>query len=335
MTDSSAPPAEPPIPVERYEAAGATSADRHAAWAERPWPSVAALFRSEPIGAFATTATQVEFDGLVVQYAEGTARRFDRPAARIRADGIDVLGVGVQLDGVMHGTARAAAFHAAAGALLLLDAAQPASVLLEGGRSLQLILPRAVAEEQLGHVRQLHGTVVAPARAALLLGHLLRLREALPLLTVAQRPRLARTVTDLLALALDDPATVRTPAAAASSAPPAAALASAKGEIEARLGVPSLGVAWLCQRLHISRSALFRLFEADGGVEAFIRRRRLEQVHAALLDPANTDRVGQLAERWGFGDASHLTRLFRRHYGVTPGALRTGARQAGTLVPAG
>lgn len=302
--------------MEHYEAPGATSEERHAEWTGRAWPSMAAIFKSKPVGEFATAAERVEFDGLVVQFADGTARQFDRPPTRIRADGFDMLGVGVQLEGEMRGKAYGRPFHAQAGALLLLDAAQPSNLFLEAGRSLQLVIPRRVAEEHLGRVRQLHGTVVTPERGALLLGHLLRLRKALPLLTEAQRPRLARTVIDLLALALDGEVSRRPPTVSAAT------LASAKGEIEARLGLQSLGVAFLCQRLRVSRSVLFRLFEAEGGVEAFIRRRRLEQVHAALLDPANTDRIAQLAERWGFGDASHLTRQFRKAYGTTPGTVR-------------
>jgi AraC-like DNA-binding protein len=306
------------IPVFSYNSEGMNDEQRHSAWAARGWPSVAALFDSQAIGEFSTESDRVTFDGLMLQYASGTARDIDRSINKARHDGIDILGVGYQFDDALRGRARDKAFQAPAGSLLFLDMAQASSLRVPKGRSMQLGLPRDIAEEHLGPVRKLHGIVVAPEQAAMLASHLLHVRQALPNLTEAQEPRLARTVLDMLAIALDsgpimprrDPAADTEPAAAARRA------------IDARLGLASLTVPSLCASLRISRSALYRMFEAEGGVEAYIRTQRLDRVRLALVDPENTDRIGELAYRWGFSDASHMTRQFREAFGTTPSAFR-------------
>ena len=307
-----------PIAVTHYDTDAVPPEARHAAWTARGWPSIAALFSSRPIGDFSTDVDRVMVDGLIVQFASGTARDIDRSTHKARSDGVDLLGVGVEFDGALSGTAQGRPFVAPANSLLFLDMAQSSAVRLPGGRSLQLALPKAMAEENFGPTRRLHGLVIEPARGAMLVSHLLHLREALPQLTEHQQPRLARTVIDMLAIALDRSGARQRPQLVAGRD----MLAAVKREIETRLGLPSLTVPSLCATLRISRSALYRMFEAEGGVEAYIRGRRLEQVRLALLNPANGERIVDLAYRWGFSDASHLGRQFRDAYGTTPRAFR-------------
>ena len=308
-----------PIPITHYSSASVPAQDRHGHWVARGFPSVAAMFDSVAVEPFSTAADQVQLDQLTLQFAEGTAREFDRSLVRLRDDGITMLGINVLIDGTMRGEARGRGFTVEPGGVLLLDMMQSSRVSVPQGRSIQIGVPRALADDQLGPVRRLHGAVVTPDRAAMLLGHLLRVHEALPTLTDAQKPRLARTIMDMLAIALER-VDLRVSVVQMEGREPTASVV--RREIEAQLGLSTLGVASLCQRLGLSRSALYRLFEGDGGVEAYIRRRRLEQVRSALVDPANSERVGDLAYRWGFSDASHLTRLFREAYGVTPSAVR-------------
>ena len=62
-----------------------------------------------------------------------------------------------------------------------------------------------------------------------------------------------------------------------------------------------------------------RVARPRGGLSPTARRRVLEQPGASLSD---------IALRTGFADQAHLTRLFKRQFGVTPGTiLRARARR--------
>jgi AraC-like DNA-binding protein len=232
-----------------------------------------------------------------------------------------VLGIGILLEGEMHGTAGAAPFRVGAGEILLLDAAQPSKVSLSVSRSIQLVVPRTVAIEAGFDVPTMHGTVIRASAATMLVSHVRRVREALPYLRPDEGPRVARTMLDMLVLAVS--ATSRSEASA--EAPVSSLALRARNEIRANLGSPSLTIANLCRRLHVSRSTLHRLFEAEGGVQASIRNTRLDAARLALLDPEMRERIGDLAERLGFSDAAHLSRLFRARFGETPSACRARA----------
>lgn len=304
----------------RYSTAGIAPAERHETWSDRGWPSVAALFDSTPIGPFSTSAENVYLDGIAVSYSTGTARLLERTPARIAADRIDILGVGVLLEGEMHGVARLREFEARAGEILLFDIAQPITMTMSIARSIQLAIPRAMAEGELGPVADLHGLVIGREEAALFYAHLIKLSEALQTISKEDAPRLARTLLDLLVVA------VHAAAHAHRDAPPrmVGMAARARTEIRANLESPSLNVAGLCRRLNISRSTLHRLFESEGGVQTYIRNSRLDAGRIALLDSTNDERIGAIAERLGFSDAAHFSRLFRARFDETPSQCRGG-----------
>lgn len=303
-----------------YSTDNVAPADRHDAWVERGWPSIAAVFKSTPQGQFSTSADLVVLGGVMVSYAQGTARQLERTAEKAAEDGMDVLGVGVLLEGEMLGSAGTRAFRAGAGEVLLLDTRQPSSVALSVNRSIQIGVPRAVATEAGFDIAALHGFVVNAPAAAMLVSHLKLVREALPELSDDEGPRVARTLLDLLILAVN--ATERGLSSESAKVSP---LARARREIQENLGSASLTIASLCRRLNVSRSTLHRLFEEEGGVQAFIRTCRLDAARIALLDPSNDEKVGALAERLGFSDAAHFSRLFRKRYGEAPRDCRARA----------
>jgi AraC-like DNA-binding protein len=101
--------------------------------------------------------------------------------------------------------------------------------------------------------------------------------------------------------------------------------------IRRHLDDPDLNPETVAAAHHISRSHLYRLFEAEGvGVAAYIRDRRLENARRDLTDPAlRAVPIHAVAARWGFPRAAEFTRAFRTAYGVPPSELREQACRAG------
>ncbi|MFT4258151.1 helix-turn-helix domain-containing protein [Microbacterium sp.] len=94
--------------------------------------------------------------------------------------------------------------------------------------------------------------------------------------------------------------------------------------IDAHLGDPALSPAAIAAAHYISLRQLHALF-ADRGltVAATIREKRLARCRADLTDPLHAAHtVAELAARWGFTDAAHFSRTFKRQFGVTPRELR-------------
>ncbi|MFS2108833.1 helix-turn-helix domain-containing protein [Sphingomonas sp. Sphisp140] len=312
------------IKTDHYTTAGFPAADRHDLWSARGWPSIASVFDSTPIGPFHTTAENVLLDGVPVSYSHGTARRFERTPERIAADGIDALGISVLLEGRTHGSAAGLPFVAEAGEVVLLDLTQVSSVVISENRSIQFAVPRDRAELEIGPVEPLHGRVIGRAAAALLHGHLVQLAEGMKYIPETDAARVARTLIDMLALAIR----AEGEAALGESAVQSLAL-RVRGEIHRNLGSPGLNAASLCRRFAISRSTLHRLFEEEGGIQSYIRATRLDAARTALLTPPRADRIGDIAERLGFSDAAHLSRLFRQRFGESPSDCRKRARDRG------
>ncbi|TWO69440.1 AraC family transcriptional regulator [Caenimonas sedimenti] len=81
----------------------------------------------------------------------------------------------------------------------------------------------------------------------------------------------------------------------------------------------------LAQIAGLSRYQLLRRFAAAYGVtpHAWLLQRRAERARALI---ANGSSVTQAAGATGFADQSHMTRIFTRHFGFTPGAWQRARR---------
>ena len=88
----------------------------------------------------------------------------------------------------------------------------------------------------------------------------------------------------------------------------------------------NLGPNMLCRELGMSRSSVYRLLEADGGVSRYIQRHRLAECFAQLNDPSNTKPVFAIAVELGMVDFSSFSRAFRRQFGISPTDVREAAR---------
>jgi AraC-like DNA-binding protein len=65
---------------------------------------------------------------------------------------------------------------------------------------------------------------------------------------------------------------------------------------------------------------VYRLFEHEGGLAAYIRRRRLRMAADELVRFPHLE-VQDIAAGLGFNDASSFTRAFRRAFDIAPSEL--------------
>lgn len=318
---------DPAINVHLFSTDGVVEHERHDVWRSRP-SSFGRLFETRPHEAFATSSAHFALGGIQIGFSTFCSQSWTRTAAMARADGVDLLTVNVRFAGGAQGDADCADFAAVGGGSVLVDLAQHGSHFSERSDSALLMIPRGLAESVLGPARALHGATISPAGSALLRTHLRQLQQSVHDIPVSQGDRMAGVLMDLLAVSL---AMEGRPVAVSAEAQDGAVRRRALAAIDARLGSAQLNAASLARGLGVSRSTLYRLFSADGGVNAYIRQRRLERVHQLLGQPATSEPIATLAERWGFCDAAHFGRLFREAYGMTPGdyrAMRRALRDA-------
>ena len=308
--------------VGRFSTIDLPQGDRHDAWLSRSPASASRVYETRPHEPFDVATDLVMLGPLKIHFSTISGQYFDRTQAMASADGIDDLVVNVRFRGAALGDMNGRSFDGPSGSIVLTDMAQPQGHVSEACSCAYFHVPRALAEQFLPSVRSLHGMAIAPDTATLLREHLLQIWRGADHLPIDQGGRLAGTVLDLLAVAIAQ----ERGGQAASAAIAGAALMRARAEIEMRLGSATLSVANLCRTLGVSRSALYRLFADEGGVHAYITRRRLERVAATLSDPLDHDRLADIAERWGFCDAAYLGRLFRERFGMTPSDYRVFSR---------
>jgi AraC-like DNA-binding protein len=97
--------------------------------------------------------------------------------------------------------------------------------------------------------------------------------------------------------------------------------------VKTHLQDPELGPASIARAYAISVRALHALFEdVDASVAGLVRSERLSRCLEDLQRP-NGGSVTDIAFRWGFCDAAHFSRVFKRAFGLTPSEVRHQALQ--------
>lgn len=310
------------LALQRFSTAGVPKKDRHEAWTNRDWPSLAPVYRTVPTEPFECVSDRLILGDIVINYVDISGQRWTREKAQLRSFDPDHLVVVVTQQGLAHGTVAGMPFKTTPGDIQLVDLGRTSSHVSTASRTITVAVPRKLASARGIDAAELHGAVLRSGLTGLFASHVLSVRDAVAAMAVEDGALLARGVLDLLGLALAGAGRANGEQAAGTNG----AAAAARTLIERDLGAASLSIARLCQTLGISRSTLHRLFESDGGVQAYIRKRRLEAVRRALSEPSSFEPIHMLAERLGFSDAAHLSRLFRAEYGMTPSDCRGEAR---------
>jgi AraC family transcriptional activator of tynA and feaB len=105
----------------------------------------------------------------------------------------------------------------------------------------------------------------------------------------------------------------------------AALRAEVRRYVRTRLRDPALDPEAIARAHAISVRALHALFEDTGeSVAGLVRRERLARCYEDLELPSGGS-VTEIAFRWGFRDAAHFSRVFKREFELTPSEVRQAA----------
>ncbi|MET8703501.1 helix-turn-helix domain-containing protein [Kitasatospora sp. NPDC004723] len=185
------------------------------------------------------------------------------------------------------------------------------------------LLPRrafGVRDEQLQRVTAAVADAAGPV-TALVKQSLLALAETAGGCPALVTGRLACNVADLVATLVTEQAARGTPAADDSRH---TRIREIHAHVDRHLKDPQLGPQTIAAAHHISVRSLHKLFEGEGTtVSRLVQRRRLRASAEDLSGKDSGDStVSGVAQRWGFTDPAHFSRLFRASYGISPSQWR-------------
>lgn len=97
-----------------------------------------------------------------------------------------------------------------------------------------------------------------------------------------------------------------------------------KNHIHKNLQNPDLNADSIARALNCSRRHLYNAFDGQGeSLSSYIQRRRLEAcINDLHAQPSNSRTITDIAMTWGFGNASHFSKVFKQHTGSNPSEFR-------------
>ncbi|WP_250453952.1 helix-turn-helix domain-containing protein [Caballeronia sp. ATUFL_M2_KS44] len=187
-------------------------------------------------------------------------------------------------------------------------------------RVLTMFLPRSIVAAHVGDCDALHGRVVpedAPL-ARFIFQHFDAVARVLPTL---KRPdaidALGASAQLLLAAFADDPHALHD----SRDALQFAVKRQVKRYVETHLHQADLTPVKIVDALGLNRATIYRWFEQEGGLRAYIQHRRLREAADELARFPNRQ-IADIAIGLGFRSTSDFTRAFRRAFDVGPLEMR-------------
>lgn len=278
---------------------------------------------------FHATIDRYSVNDLIFTDAFTELQRIERLVARISTDNIRSYAFHVFMGGGIGSVTGPHPQRKAAQSdwgILALDMNQPFRLLRPAGRVLNLFVPRALVEAVLPDADSIHGRVVENTSplTRMIFDHLATLSQNLPAMSASEADGAMRAGAHTLVAAFGQQARLSGGTRAAARA---AIFGLVRRYIDAHLHQAELSPRSLLNALQLPRPTLYRMFEHEGGLGAYIRNRRLREAADELVRfPYMT--VMDIAYGLGFKSASDFTRAFRRAYDIAPQDLRAQAFEA-------
>lgn len=205
-------------------------------------------------------------------------------------------------------------------AMMALDMNQPVYGHRPGCRIFNVFAPRALVEAALPDAESIHGRVIQEQTPLfrLIYDHLSATYRELPGMTADEADAALRSAIHLIVAAFGKQAKLSGNARAAARA---ALFGQARRYIDAHLHRPDLTPENLLGKLKLPRHTLYRLFEHEGGIETYIRHRKLRAAADDLISFPHVQ-VQDVAYGLGFSSPQDFSRAFRRTFDLAPQDFR-------------
>jgi AraC-like DNA-binding protein len=207
--------------------------------------------------------------------------------------------------------------------IVAFDLNQPFRVERPECRLLSLFVPAALVDEQLRDGAAIHGRIVQQGSplTGVVFDHMAALARDIQRLDAAGAIGALHAGAQLLVAAFRKDAHLSGTGRAALQA---AVMGRIRRYIEANLHHGDLTPTSVVQALQLKRATIYRWFEHEGGLGAYIRHRRLREAADELVRYPHLQ-VAEIAFGLGFQSASDFTRAFRRAFDMSPQDLRARA----------
>ncbi|WP_458766471.1 helix-turn-helix domain-containing protein [Cupriavidus basilensis] len=285
-------------------------------------------------GAFSAELKGVHLgDSLIASVGGSVAHRFKRGSVEIRRSNIDHILIQLYVLGGVQGEYGNRPFHASEGSISLLDLGRTLDSRTPAFSNITLTVPRDRLPASLRSCN-LHGTVLDAGQGStrLLASHLSQLMLAGASLTAQE---MAASVTAALIMLEGSGARLRDSEPDVQTAARRSMRKLVRRYIEQHLATEALSPEQVASVFRLSRASLYRLFESDGGVNAFIQGRRLDRCFDELARSKGSGlSIAELAYRYGYSNESTFSRAFRRRFSLSPREVRALAERPRNNWPA-
>lgn len=251
----------------------------------------------------------------------------DRSLARISTDRVRNFVFHVFLEGSVENVAVRSSPRGpspSAARILALDMNQPVRMQRQACRVLAFFVPGELIQEVFPDPEAIHGRMLDSSTplVRLITEHVATLSRKIACMSADEADDAIRAAAQLLVAAFGRQARLSGDARAAARV---AMFGQVRRYIQAHLTDDELSPEAVLNALQLPRPTIYRLFQHEGGVGAYIRHLRLRHAADALIRQPHLA-VTLIAYRFGFKSASDFTRAFRRAYDMAPQDFRALAR---------
>ncbi|RUL70451.1 AraC family transcriptional regulator [Dyella choica] len=247
----------------------------------------------------------------------------ERTIARISRDNVRGIGFTIFLEGDAHSVMTLAKKRESSmgeGSVLATDLDQPVCVMRQACRYITLVVPSSLLRHVFADPGTIHGRVLDPRKPGtrLVVKRAKTLVENFRHMLFEDAHRGLADLVHLIAAAFGEQAGLIGSKRAVSRA---LMFDGVRRYVRANLHECELSPQSIIESLGLPRSTIYRLFEHEGGLGAYIQHLRLR---AAADELVRIPRVliKDIGYSVGFKSASHFTHAFQGAYGMTPQEMR-------------